>query len=95
MNLNPLRWFFPRKDEEVEIEVEEPMPPTPVAVERRINGHDERAAAVEKVLAKTMEELQEDDFDERVQTITLGPISLSKEQIQNIMRNCGAKGKHV
>ena len=101
--MNLWRLIFPKKDEEPEeVEIEEgeaeSVPePEPIELEApKPNGFDARATAAEEALAQAMADLEEDDFEERVQSITMGTESLSQEQVQIILRNCkGMKSKPI
>lgn len=91
--MNLWRLIFPKKEEEPEEvgaeSVVEAAEREPIELEMpEPNGFDARATAAEEALAKAMADLENDDFEERVQNITMGTQSLSQEQVQSIMRNC-------
>lgn len=98
--MNLWRLIFPKKEvepEEAETETEAVPEPEPIVMaEPKPNGFDARATAAEEALAQAMADLEEDDFDERVESITMGTESLSQEQVQSILRNCkGMKSKPI
>jgi len=93
MNWNPFTWF---KSDEVtmepeapEVEPEEETELDPIIEEHKPNGkyreHDARATAAEEELRKTMEEIKNDDFDEKMQSLTIGTQSLSQDQLRSIL----------
>lgn len=95
-------WLFPEKEvepeavDEIEVKASPPIPiPTEVPAPHKSNGHDARATAAEEALAAAMEDLKNDDFDERVQNLTIGTESLSQEQIQSILKSSRLKSKPI
>ena len=106
MNWNPFTWF--RSEETVVAaeseapEVEQPAAEPevdPILEAHRPNGkhkeHDARATAAEEALAEVVAEMESDNFEERVQNISMGTESLSQEQVQSILKSSRLNSKPI